>query len=171
MSTRARARCRTKNEEPPPTRSEVGAMGGRAVLTRATNALTRCQAPSKSHRSTRSIHLRRCLAPTWRSGYEGGSLGEGGREMVRRGQCTPPHAFPDESDLRPPGWSSNRVAWASLRGRWRCRATLPSSWPRCRRPRWEDRRRDSRSHRRSPENRFRSSPREPLREDRCRVRL
>ena len=31
------------------------------------NALTRCQAPSKSNRSTRSQHLRRCLAPTWRS--------------------------------------------------------------------------------------------------------
>ncbi len=31
----------------------------------------RCQATSKSHRSTRSIHLRRCLAPTWNSEYEG----------------------------------------------------------------------------------------------------
>ncbi len=33
---------------------------------------SRCQAPSKSSRRTRSTHLRRCLAPTWRSECEGG---------------------------------------------------------------------------------------------------
>ncbi len=51
------------------------------------NALTRCQAPSKSHRSTRSQHLRRCLAPTWRSecyrGLPRGARREEGRVEAR----------------------------------------------------------------------------------------
>ena len=34
----------------------------------------RCQAPSKSSRSTRSTHLRRCLAPTWQPAGGSGSV-------------------------------------------------------------------------------------------------
>ncbi len=52
------------------------ARGGdrRDEISESKRKLTRCQAPSKSNRSTRSTHLRRCLAPTWRSECEGGNL-------------------------------------------------------------------------------------------------
>ena len=60
--------------DPPPSRRAH--RSHRSALTRVRRACRpratteragRCQAPSKSHRSTMSTHLRRCLAPTWRS--------------------------------------------------------------------------------------------------------
>ena len=174
MSTRARYRTknkerRTKNPRPHGARWArwAGVPSSRAPRTRSPGARHR-----RNRIGERDQYI--CGGAWHRHGdrdTRGAPSGSAVGRWAHRSQCAPPNAVPDGLDVRPPGWSSNRVVWASLRGRRRCRATLPSSWPRCRRPRWEDRRRDSRSHRRSPENRFRSSPREPLREDRCRVRL
>ncbi len=108
-----------ENPNPNGAESTEGALIGRAVLGCIANALTRCQAPSKSNRSTRSTHLRRCLAPTWRSECEGGQPAGGsgcGRGRVRR-PC--PILYAGSEALRPPagdGWSPRPPA-ASNRGK------------------------------------------------------
>ncbi len=99
LRARARYRCRYRmeDEDPPPTRSE--GRDGRACCSGAHPIRAgRCQAPSKSNRSTRSLHLRRCLAPTWRSECEGGNRGERGWEMGASGPVPGPGARADTYD-------------------------------------------------------------------------
>ncbi len=77
----------------------------------------RCQAPSKSHLSTRSQHLRRCLAPpcgTRMRGWQPAGGSGCGRGRVRR-PC--PILYAGSEALRPPagdGWSPRPPAASNL---------------------------------------------------------
>ena len=124
-------------------------MGGRAVFEHVPNALTRCQASSKSNRSTRSIHLRRWLAPTWRSDCEGQLAGASACDSNQRpGQppiiaaVTDFHRWVPGTDAdansdagqtdtpttRSPGYTTREGREAlplrEVGGRWACYATI-----------------------------------------------